>query len=75
MRVLAGANMPAVLVELGYLSTPDEEQTLASNDFQNQITQALVEALIDFRGFVEQGSATQPTDSAMRPVADGAGEQ
>ena len=56
MRVLAGANMPAVLIELGYLSTPEEEQTLASGDFQNRIAQTLVEAVIAFNGFIEQGA-------------------
>ena len=30
MRVLTGANMPAVLIEMGYLSNPNEERALAS---------------------------------------------
>ena len=35
-RVLVGANMPAVLVEIGYLSHPDEEKALASGAHQDQ---------------------------------------
>ena len=34
LRVLASANMPAVLVELGYLSNPEQEKQLASGEFQ-----------------------------------------
>ena len=36
LRALAGANMPAVLIEMGYLSNPDEEKRLASTRFPNQ---------------------------------------
>src|SRR5262249_13163697 len=53
MRGLAGANMPAVLVELGYLSNPDEEKMLASADFQNGIAQAISDAIISFRSYLE----------------------
>ena len=33
-RVLAGANMPAVLVEIGFLTNPSEEQQLLSDAYQ-----------------------------------------
>jgi N-acetylmuramoyl-L-alanine amidase len=55
MRSLAGANMPAVLIEMGYLSNTEEEQLLKSNDFQNSIALALTEAVAAFRDHVEQG--------------------
>ena len=38
-RVLVGANMPAVLVEIGYLSNPDQEKALASGGYQDRIAQ------------------------------------
>lgn len=57
MRNLAGANMPAVLVEMGYLSNSDEEQLLTSSDFQNSVAVALTEAVAAFRDYVEQGPA------------------
>lgn len=69
MRVLAGANMPAVLIELGYLSNPEEEEALTSNEVQNRIVQAIVEAVIAFRTFIEQGSPAQAPDAISRPVA------
>jgi N-acetylmuramoyl-L-alanine amidase len=53
LRALAGANMPAVLVEMGYLSNPEEETRLASADFQTNIAQALTEAVIAFRDYLE----------------------
>ena len=63
MRHLAGANMPAVLIELGYLSNPEEERLLTSNDFQGGIATALTEAVTAFRDYLEQGPQvpTPPT--------------
>jgi N-acetylmuramoyl-L-alanine amidase len=49
IRVLEPANMPAVLIELGYLTNAEQEKQLASPDFQNTIVQALVEAVVRFR--------------------------
>ncbi len=52
-RVLVGANMPAALVEIGYLSNADQESQLATAAYQDQVAQALLDALIKFRGFLE----------------------
>jgi len=52
-RVLVGANMPAALVEIGYLSNAEQETQLASGAYQDQIAQALLDALIKFREFLE----------------------
>ena len=48
-RVLVGANMPAVLVEMGFITNPAQEKQLQADGFQNQIVQALVESIIRFR--------------------------
>jgi N-acetylmuramoyl-L-alanine amidase len=48
-RVLVGANMPAVLVEMGFITNPEQEKQLASDAFQSQIVQAVVESIIRFR--------------------------
>lgn len=50
LRVLIGANMPAILVETGFLTNPDQEKALASDDMQNRIVQAIVAAVVRFRG-------------------------
>jgi N-acetylmuramoyl-L-alanine amidase len=48
-RVLVGANMPAVLVEMGFITNAAQEKQLASDDFQNRAVQALVAAITRFR--------------------------
>jgi N-acetylmuramoyl-L-alanine amidase len=49
LRVLESANMPAVLVEMGYLSNPDQEKQLAGGVLQTAIAQAILEAIVKFR--------------------------
>jgi len=54
LRVLVGANMPAVLVEIGYLSNAEQEQALTSNAYQDQVTQSLFDAVVQFRTQIER---------------------
>ncbi|HUP63062.1 MAG TPA: N-acetylmuramoyl-L-alanine amidase [Thermoanaerobaculia bacterium] len=44
-KVLVGATMPAALVEVGFISNPDEEAKLQSDDFQNLMVEALTRAV------------------------------
>ena len=44
-KVLLGATMPAALVEVGFISNPDEEAKLQSADFQSMMVDALVRAV------------------------------
>jgi N-acetylmuramoyl-L-alanine amidase len=48
-RVLVGANMPAVLVEMGFITNAQQEKQLVSDEFQNSIVQGLVESITRFR--------------------------
>jgi N-acetylmuramoyl-L-alanine amidase len=48
-RALVGANMPAVLVEMGFISNPAQEKQLSSDGFQNAVVQALVQSIIRYR--------------------------
>lgn len=48
-RVLKGATMPAVLVEVGFLSNPDEEQRLADPGYQQDLAEALYRSLDEYR--------------------------
>ena len=52
LRVLESANMPAVVVEMGYLSNADQERQLTGNDAQNTIVQAIVDAILRFRDYL-----------------------
>jgi N-acetylmuramoyl-L-alanine amidase len=49
LRVLESANMPAVLIEMGYLTNADQERLLGNGDFQNTLAQALFDSLLRFR--------------------------
>ena len=49
LRVLESANMPAVLIEMGYLTNADQEKLLAGDAFQNAMVQALFDAVVQFR--------------------------
>jgi len=55
-RVLESANMPAVLVEMGYLSSAGQERQVASGEFQNTLAQAILDAVVKFRGYLDQAA-------------------
>src|SRR5262249_13395272 len=47
-RVLMGATMPAVLVEIGFISNPVEEASLKTDEYRDKIAQALARAVVQF---------------------------
>ncbi len=53
--VLNGAYMPSVLVELGFISNPDEEKLLSSKKTQRELATALCEAILNFKQQFETG--------------------
>lgn len=55
-RVLVGANMPAVLVELGSIADPDDESRLAGAPFQTDVVDALVASIRRFGDAVERAA-------------------
>jgi N-acetylmuramoyl-L-alanine amidase len=57
LRVLESANMPAILVELGYLTNGDQEKLLAGDAFANAFVQALADAVVRFRDALAAGGA------------------
>jgi hypothetical protein len=60
-RVLVGANMPAVLVELGFISNPEEEKLLGSHTYQLRLVDAIVDAVGRYRAQLEaRRSGTAP---------------
>ena len=52
-RILVGANMPAALIEMGFISNSREEQRLASSAYQNTIVRALMRSVVQFRREIE----------------------
>lgn len=49
-KVLVGATCPAVLVELGFISNPDEEKLLGDDAYRQKLAQVLAEAIRRFKG-------------------------
>ena len=69
-RVLMGASMPAVLVELGFLSNPAEESKLRQAEHRAELVEALVRAVIRYKeGLGSQGgTATETASSGGEPA-------
>ncbi|MBM3310272.1 MAG: N-acetylmuramoyl-L-alanine amidase [Candidatus Aminicenantes bacterium] len=47
-KVLTGVACPAVLVEVAFISSPEEEQNLIKDEFQAQVAQALFRGLVRY---------------------------
>lgn len=46
--VLLGANMPSVLLEVSFLSNPDDAKLLASDEFRHKIAQSIVDGIKNY---------------------------
>ncbi|MEX2572214.1 MAG: N-acetylmuramoyl-L-alanine amidase [Gemmatimonadota bacterium] len=69
--VLEGAFMPAVLVELGFISNPEEEALLSSAAHQDRLAGELARAVFDFferAGIDQPVTDRRPADSPASPV-------
>jgi N-acetylmuramoyl-L-alanine amidase len=69
-RVLVGANMPAVLVEMGFITNAEQERQLASDTFQTSIVQALVDSIVRYR---DRQAAPRPPAAANATTRPGGG--
>jgi N-acetylmuramoyl-L-alanine amidase len=56
LRVLASANMPAVMVEMGYLSNVEQEKQMGGAEFQTVLVQAVYDAVVKFRDLLAGGT-------------------
>jgi N-acetylmuramoyl-L-alanine amidase len=72
-RVLRGAAMPAVLVELGFLSNPEEEKKLLEPEYRSQLADALVRAVSRYRALPTAGGSAPPAAPEPAPRADAGG--
>ena len=60
-----GANMPAVLIEMGFVSNEGDEQRLRSVQFQNAVVDTLTDSILRFRSYIEtvRDTLSEATDS------------
>jgi N-acetylmuramoyl-L-alanine amidase len=52
-RVLMGATMPAILVEVGFISNPEEEARLKDDAYKDKVVEAIARAIGAFRARTE----------------------
>jgi N-acetylmuramoyl-L-alanine amidase len=52
-KVLMGAMMPAVLIEIGFLSNPYEEEKLKGEEYQARVATALEKSILRFKNLYE----------------------
>jgi N-acetylmuramoyl-L-alanine amidase len=45
--------MPAVLVEMAYLSNPGQERLAQSEAYQGNVAQSILDAVLQFRTYLE----------------------
>ncbi|MGE5346134.1 MAG: N-acetylmuramoyl-L-alanine amidase family protein [Acidithiobacillales bacterium] len=64
LRVLIGVNAPAVLVEVAFLTNPDEEKKLASEEFRRQTAETLAGSLDTF---FRTAASVPPVPYATKP--------
>ena len=60
-RVLVGANMPAVLIEMGFISNSQQEQQLRNTNFQTLIIEAIVSSVVRFQAVLERSKTSTST--------------
>ncbi len=68
-RVLNGAAMPAVLVEVGFISNPDEEKKLQDAAYRTELIAALTRAVGRYKALVE--NRPEPPPQANQPGQPG----
>lgn len=57
LRVLTGVNMPAALIEMAYLTNAEQERLAQSDVYQSSLAQAMYNAVVGFRSYLEEGHA------------------
>lgn len=74
-KVLVGATMPAALVEVGFISNPDEESKLRSGEFQNLMVEAISRAVERYKreyetriGLIQPDRVPPPLAGGMTPI-------
>jgi len=69
--VLIGANMPAVLAELGFVSHPEDEKRLRTPQYRELLARSLLRGLRTYLDALSRTETRQLTDAARRPTVAG----
>ncbi len=72
--VLIGANMPAVLAEIAFVSNPEEEKRLKTPDYRETLARSLLRGVRSYLESLNRTQMRQLTEAQRRPrVAEGRG--
>lgn len=61
--VLQATNMPAVLIETGFITNKEEEDYLNSEDGQEQMSAAIVRAVVNFKKLLDASKGASASDN------------
>ena len=73
--VLRETSMPSCLIELGFISTPDEEQYLNSSTGQDQLAHGIFNAFVKYKNKYGRGQAVAMTGSSPTPTPEASTSQ
>ncbi|MFT3747370.1 MAG: N-acetylmuramoyl-L-alanine amidase [Agriterribacter sp.] len=62
--VLQATNMPAVLIETGFITNKEEEDFLNSEEGQEQMSAAIVRAVVNFKNLMDSSRGGTATDNS-----------
>jgi N-acetylmuramoyl-L-alanine amidase len=60
LRVLVGANMPAVLIEMGYLTNAEDEKAITGGDLPTKLIEAVLATISDARRGIPDADVRPP---------------
>jgi N-acetylmuramoyl-L-alanine amidase len=66
--VLIGANMPAVLAEIAFVTHPEDEKRLKTPQYRDTIARSLLRGLRGYLEALDRTPSRQLTDAARRPT-------
>jgi N-acetylmuramoyl-L-alanine amidase len=70
--VLIGANMPAILAEIAFVSNPEDERRLKASDYRETLARSLLAGVRSYLEALNRTQTRQLTDAARRStVAEG----
>ena len=69
--VLIGANMPAVLAEIAFVSNPEDEGRLKTPEYREMVARSLLRGVRSYLEALNRTQMRQLTDGARRPTVSG----
>lgn len=70
--VLRGTNMPAILLELGFIDNARDAKYISTDDFQNKVAEAVAKAVCEWLGVAYVGETPSPTFKEIPATVNGA---